>query len=112
MSGECELPGEREAAYAGAAEMRIAAVEPLAAPTLAQFMTTREAPRVPFAALIDRGLVTPGAHLSDPGGHEDAAGGQGLPEVSRRPSGTAARIRGYSRNRRALRLAYPCPKSK
>jgi modification methylase len=56
---------EREAAYAAAAEKRIAAVVPLPAPTLAQFMTAREAPRVPFAALIERGLVTPGARLSD-----------------------------------------------
>jgi modification methylase len=56
---------EREAAYAAAAQKRIAAVEPLAAPTLAQFMTAREAPRVPFAALLERGLVAPGAQLSD-----------------------------------------------
>jgi modification methylase len=56
---------EREAAYAAAAQKRIAAVEPLAAPTLAQFMTAREAPRVPFAALLERGLVAPGARLSD-----------------------------------------------
>jgi modification methylase len=28
-------------------------------------MTAREAPRVPFAALIERGLVTPGAILTD-----------------------------------------------
>jgi modification methylase len=56
---------EREAAYAAAAEKRIAAVVPLPAPTLAQFMTARDAPRVPFAALIERGLVTPGARLSD-----------------------------------------------
>src|SRR5438874_2254973 len=56
---------EREAAYAAAAQKRIAAVEPLPAPTLAQFMTAREAPRVPFAALLERGLVAPGARLSD-----------------------------------------------
>src|SRR5436189_3207932 len=56
---------EREAAYAAAAQKRIAAVEPLAAPTLAQFMTAREAPRVPFAALLERGLVAPGAQLCD-----------------------------------------------
>ena len=42
---------ERENGYAQAAEERIAAVEPLAAPTLAPFMTAREAPRVPFSAL-------------------------------------------------------------
>jgi modification methylase len=35
------------------------------APALAPFMTAREAPRVPFAALIERGLVAPGAQLSD-----------------------------------------------
>ena len=28
-------------------------------------MTAREAPRVPFAALIERGLVVPGARLCD-----------------------------------------------
>jgi modification methylase len=56
---------EREAAYARAAEKRMAAVEPLAAPTLAPFMTAREAPRVPFSALIERGLVLPGARLVD-----------------------------------------------
>src|SRR4051812_13960176 len=56
---------ERDAAYAAAAQTRIAAVEPLPAPTLAQFMTAREAPRVPFATLVERGLVAPGARLSD-----------------------------------------------
>jgi modification methylase len=56
---------EREEGYAQAAEKRIAAVEPLPAPSLAPFMTAREAPRVPFAALIERGLVAPGAKLVD-----------------------------------------------
>jgi len=56
---------EREADYAKAAQKRIAAVEPLAEPTLATFMTAREAPRVPFAALIERGLLTPGVKLTD-----------------------------------------------
>src|SRR5712692_7324458 len=56
---------EREAGYAKAAEKRLAAVEPLAQASLAPFMTAREAPRVPFAALIERGLVLPGAQLSD-----------------------------------------------
>jgi len=56
---------EREADYARAAQKRIAAVEPLAEPALATFMTAREAPRVPFAALIERGLVTPGIKLTD-----------------------------------------------
>jgi modification methylase len=56
---------ERDASYAKAAEKRIAATKPLAAPTLAPFVTAREAPRVPFAALIERGLVTPGVKLMD-----------------------------------------------
>jgi modification methylase len=56
---------ERERTYAAAAQARMAAVVPLPAPALAPFMTAREAPRVPFAALIERGLVMPGARLRD-----------------------------------------------
>jgi modification methylase len=56
---------ERGPGYAEAAGARIAAVEPLAAGALAPFMTAREAPRVPFAALIERGLVSAGARLVD-----------------------------------------------
>jgi modification methylase len=56
---------ERDASYAKAAEKRIAATKPLEAPALAPFVTAREAPRVPFAALIERGLVTPGVKLVD-----------------------------------------------
>jgi len=56
---------EREAEYAAAAEQRIAEAAPLPEPALAAFMTAREAPRVPFAALLERGLVTPGITLVD-----------------------------------------------
>jgi modification methylase len=56
---------ERDPAYAAAAEARISATEPLAEATLAPFMTAREAPRVPFAALLERGLLAPGAKLTD-----------------------------------------------
>src|SRR5271154_1908865 len=49
---------ERLAEYAAAAE-------PLPEPTLATFMTAREAPRVPFTALLQRGLVRPGIKLVD-----------------------------------------------
>src|SRR3954470_14854428 len=56
---------ERERSYAQAAEERIAKIVPLAAPTLAPFMTAREAPRVPFSALLERGLVSAGARLVD-----------------------------------------------
>jgi modification methylase len=56
---------ERDPAYAKAAERRIAAVKPLEAPTLAPFMTAREAPRVAFASLIERGMISAGAKLVD-----------------------------------------------
>src|SRR5215468_6305594 len=56
---------DRDADYAAAARKRIAAVEPLAQAALTPFMTAREAPRVPFAALVERGLVSPGASLVD-----------------------------------------------
>jgi modification methylase len=63
--GRCFIGIEREVAYAAAAQARIDQVAPLPAPALAPFMTAREAPRVPFAALIERGLVLPGARLCD-----------------------------------------------
>jgi modification methylase len=56
---------EREAAYAAAAERRIAAAQSLPAATLAAFQTAREAPRVPFLTLLERGMIAPGADLFD-----------------------------------------------
>jgi modification methylase len=56
---------ERETKYAKAAEKRIAGVEVVPSPSIAPFVTAREAPRVPFSALIERGLVSPGARLVD-----------------------------------------------
>jgi modification methylase len=56
---------ERDRAYAEAAEARIAAVEPLPEATLAPFMTAREAPRVAFSELIERGMILPGTRLVD-----------------------------------------------
>jgi modification methylase len=56
---------EREAGYASAAAARLAGIEPLPEAALAPFMTAREAPRVPFAALVERGLVNAGAILVD-----------------------------------------------
>src|SRR6516164_6065678 len=56
---------ERNRTYAVAARKRIAAVEPLPAPAIAPFVTAREAPRVPFLVLIERGMVLPGALLHD-----------------------------------------------
>jgi modification methylase len=56
---------ERDPVYAAAAERRIAAIEPLPDASLASFMTAREAPRVAFATLVERGLIAPGARLMD-----------------------------------------------
>src|ERR1039458_6817235 len=56
---------EREAKYAKAAQKRIAGVECVPSPSIAPFVTAREAPRVAFSLLIERGLVSPGALLVD-----------------------------------------------
>jgi modification methylase len=56
---------ERDAAYAAVAEKRIVEVEPLPEATLAPFMTARSAPRVAFAELIERGIISPGTKLVD-----------------------------------------------
>jgi modification methylase len=56
---------ERDPDYAAAAEQRIATTEPVPAASLAPFMTAREAPRVAFATLIERGLLAAGARLVD-----------------------------------------------
>ncbi len=56
---------ERDADYAVAAERRIAATVPLPPESLAPFVTARDAVRVPFASLIERGLVAAGARLVD-----------------------------------------------
>jgi modification methylase len=56
---------ERDRDYAAAAQARIDAAEPLDEAALQNFMTAREAPRVPFTSLIERGLVEPGAKLVD-----------------------------------------------
>jgi DNA modification methylase len=56
---------EREAAYVEAARARIAAVpEPTGdQEALGRIMTKRTAPRLPFAALLERGLLLPGQPL-------------------------------------------------
>ena len=56
---------EREQAYAEAARARIAAVEPLPEAALIAPPSAREAPRVAFSVLVERGLVSPGAELTD-----------------------------------------------
>src|ERR1041385_1562724 len=56
---------ERDSAYAAYADARISGTAPLPEATLAPFMTAREAPRVPFATLIERGMIKPGEKLFD-----------------------------------------------
>ena len=46
---------------------RIAAVEPLSAESLTIQAGKRSEPRVPFASLIEAGLIEPGAELTDAG---------------------------------------------
>jgi modification methylase len=55
---------ERDPGYAALAEARIAAVEPTA-PDLVATIGKREEPRIPFGALVERGLLKPGTVLFD-----------------------------------------------
>jgi modification methylase len=56
---------EREAAYAEAAEARIAAIEPLHADALVAAPSKRAEPRIAFSSLVEAGLIAPGAVLTD-----------------------------------------------
>ncbi|MCD2470647.1 site-specific DNA-methyltransferase [Jiella sp. MQZ9-1] len=58
---------ERDPAYIAAAEQRIAAVERLPEESLLIATGKRAEPRVPFASLIEAGLIAPGARLTDAG---------------------------------------------
>jgi modification methylase len=56
---------ERDEGYIRAAEARIAAIEPLPEDAVAAAPTKRSEPRIPFAALIEAGLIAPGTLLTD-----------------------------------------------
>ncbi|NDW06470.1 site-specific DNA-methyltransferase [Jiella pacifica] len=58
---------ERDEDYIAAAEQRIAAVEPLSAESLEMAAGKRAEPRVPFASLLEAGLIEPGTQLTDAG---------------------------------------------
>jgi modification methylase len=58
---------EREPGYAALARERIAAVEP-ADGELVATLSKREAPRVPFGSLVERGMIRPGEMLRDQSG--------------------------------------------
>ncbi|WP_442755520.1 site-specific DNA-methyltransferase [Methylocystis sp. JAN1] len=56
---------EREAAYAEAAQARIAAIEPLPEEAVAVAPSKRAEPRIAFASLVEAGLLAAGAALTD-----------------------------------------------
>jgi modification methylase len=56
---------ERDPLYAEAALARIAGVEPLPEAAVSQPPSKRSEPRIAFAALVEAGLVAPGATLTD-----------------------------------------------
>ena len=55
---------ERDPVYAAIARQRIAAISPAVSEALA-LESRREAPRIPFGSLIERGLIRPGEVLFD-----------------------------------------------
>lgn len=56
---------ERDAGYVKAALARIAAIETLDPALLARQTSKREEPRVAFSALVEAGMIAPGAELTD-----------------------------------------------
>lgn len=63
---------ERDADYRAAAAKRIAAVDPARAEDLKTAPSRRAAPRVPFGAVVERGLLRPGDRLVDARGKHEA----------------------------------------
>ena len=61
---------EREREYAEAAKARIDAVEPHEVEALRQLVAKRTQPRVPFLAVVEAGLITPGETIRDHAGNE------------------------------------------
>ncbi|AMW35447.1 site-specific DNA-methyltransferase [Haematospirillum jordaniae] len=59
---------ERDSGYRTAAKARIAAVEPVSEPDLLLTPSRRSEPRVPFGTVVERGLLAPGALLTDVSG--------------------------------------------
>ena len=56
---------ERDPDYVAAATARIAETQPLAQPAILDTPDKRSEPRIPFTAVIERGLLTPGSTLTD-----------------------------------------------
>ena len=59
---------ERDAEYIAGARERIAAVKPIEDESMLLTPSKRTEPRIPFGAVVERGLLRPGTLLSDPSG--------------------------------------------
>ena len=57
---------ERDEGYAQIARARIAAIEPADGESVQLTQSKREAPRIPFGTLVERGLIPAGTMLCDP----------------------------------------------
>jgi len=56
---------ERDPEYAAASRARLAGIETLPDEALAEVPAKREAPRVAFSSVLERGLIAPGTELTD-----------------------------------------------
>jgi modification methylase len=63
---------ERDAAYAEAARARLASLAPFSAASLEVLRSKRAEARIPFGALIEIGLISPGTVLYDAGARHEA----------------------------------------
>ncbi len=63
---------ERDPGYLEAARRRLADTPTQPDPTVLSLQTKRQAPRIPFGWLIERGLIRPGDELSGPNGRHGA----------------------------------------
>ncbi|MEQ8936441.1 MAG: DNA methyltransferase, partial [Amphiplicatus sp.] len=72
MLGRHFIGLERDEDYIAAASKRIAKVKPADAEALASAPSKRDAPRVPFGAVVEQGLLQPGAKLIDARGRHEA----------------------------------------
>ena len=74
---------DRDPGYIEAAMARIDAIEPLSEHALRPMAAKRDAPRIPFASVVERGLLVPGTVLTDAKGER---------AVTVRPDGTVTAL--------------------
>lgn len=65
--GRCYIGIERDPIYVAGAEKRLENIKPIDNETALEFSCKRKLPRVPFGAVIERGLIEPGTFLYDAG---------------------------------------------